>query len=509
MSENAAPIRTRLTPALRAEWIGSWPDTTFSDVLRARARRHARKLAVADGHRRLTFGQLDALADRVAGGLAALGVRAGDVVSSQLPNRAESAVLFFAAGRLGAAHNPIVPIYGGRELRFILGQARSVVFVGHDPTSVERIRAELPALRHVLAAGELPEGDPPPPGLAAADDVAVLLYTSGTAAEPKGALHSSNTLLAECAAQAGYHGMGNDEVFVMPSPVGHISGLIYGVLLPAWLGATSVLMERWDPGEFLALVEAERGTFCGGATPFLQGVADHPDLERFDLSSLRLFPCGGADVPPDLIRRAARRLGVRTGRGYGSTEFPSITSSAGPGEPDDKRAETDGRPIGPNRVRIAEDGEIWAKGPELFLGYRDASLNDDAFDAEGFFRTGDLGVLDADGYLTVTGRVKDIVVRKGEKFSAREVEELLLAHPKVAQVAVVGIPDPETGERAWAFVVPRAASDPPTLGELNAFLLERELSKRKMPEGLEIVGALPMTLSGKVAKRLLREWAGP
>lgn len=509
MSADAAPIPTRLTPALRAEWASVWPDTTLSEVLRARARRHAGKPAVVDGHRRLSYGQLDALVDRVAGGLAALGVRPGDVVSSQLPNRSESAVLCFAAGRIGAAHNPIVPIYGARELRFILGQARSAVFVGGDPAPVERIRADLPALRHVLPVDELPEGEPPAPGLGAPDDVAVLLYTSGTAAEPKGALHSSNTLLAECAAQAAYHRMRDDEVFVMPSPVGHISGLLYGVLLPVWLGATTVLMERWDPGELLALVESERGTFCGGATPFLQGAVDHPDLDRFDLSSLRLFPCGGADVPPDLIRRAMRRLGVRTGRGYGSTEFPSITSSAGPDEPDEKRAETDGRPVGLNRVRIAEDGEIWAKGPELFLGYRDASLDAEAFDAEGFFRTGDLGVLDADGYLTFTGRVKDIVVRKGEKFSAKEVEELLLAHPKVAQVALVGVPDPEAGERAWAFVVPRAASDPPTLGELNEFLLARELSKRKLPERLRVVGELPMTPAGKVAKRLLRERAGP
>src|SRR5207249_6089579 len=205
--------------------------------------------------------------------------------------------------------------------------------------------------------------------------------TSGTTAEPKGVLHSTATLAAECRATIGYHGLGTGDVLVMPSPVGHISGLLYGILLPSLLGATSVLMEVWDPERFCALVERERGTFSAGATPFLRDVVDLPTLGRFDLRSLRLFPCGGAEVPPELIRRAIRRLGVRSGRGYGSTEFPSITSSAGPDVPDDKRATTDGTTIGPNRIELRDadgrpvpagsEGEIWARGPELCLGYRD------------------------------------------------------------------------------------------------------------------------------------------
>jgi cyclohexanecarboxylate-CoA ligase len=292
-------------------------------------------------------------------------------------------------------------------------------------------------------------------------------------------------------------------VFVMPSPVAHVSGLLYGVLLPIWLGATSVLMPVWDPGRFLELVEAEGGTFCGGATPFLQGVVDHTDLARYDTSSLRLFPCGGADVPPELIRRAIAQLGVRSGRGYGSTEFPSITSSAGPDEPEDKRAETDGLPIGANRVRV-RDGEIEAQGPELFLGYRDPSLDRDAFTADGWFRTGDLGELDDEGYLTVTGRLKDIVIRSGEKLSAREVEDLLHEHPLVRAVAVVAVPDPRTGERACACVVPHDAAHSPTLEELGEFLLARGISRRKLPEQLELVATLPMTASGKVKKHELR-----
>jgi cyclohexanecarboxylate-CoA ligase len=213
-----------------------------------------------------------------------------------------------------------------------------------------------------------------------------------------------------------------------------------------------------------------------------------------------------------------RRLGVRSGRGYGSTEFPSITSSAGPDVPDHKRATTDGAPIGPNRIKLRDpdgrpvapglEGEVWAHGPELCRGYRDSALDADAFDGRGFFRTGDLGVLDAEGWLTITGRVKDIIVRGGEKFSAKEIEDLLFEHPKVRSVAVVPMPDPRLGERVCAFVVPVGGVEPPTLAELTAFLATRELSRRKLPEHLVLVDELPVTASGKVQKHVLRARLG-
>jgi cyclohexanecarboxylate-CoA ligase len=473
-----------MTPATCSEALARWASVQPA------------KTAVVDDERRLTYKELDALVERVAAALRHGGIRPGDVVSSQLPNGISSLALCFAANRLGAIHNPIVTIYRERELDFIRTQAQSARFVDDpDDELFHSGVAALPRGQH---------GDAKSPER-------FLLYTSGSTADPKGVLHSDRTLLAECAAQAGYHRMTGDEVFVMPSPVGHISGLLYGILLPIWLGATSVLMPEWDPSRFLELVEAERGTFCGGATPFLAGVVDHPDLDRYDTSSLRLFPCGGADVPPDLIRRAIARLGVRTGRGYGSTEFPSITSSAGPDETEDRRAETDGRAVGANKVRIREaeggggEGEIEARGPELFLGYRDSALDADAFTPDDWFRTGDLGVVDADGYLTVTGRLKDVVVRSGEKISARELEDLLGDHPNVASVAVVAVPDPRTGERACACVVARDPSAPPAFAEFGEFLLARGLSRRKLPEQLAIVDALPMTASGKVDKQALRE----
>ena len=520
----------RLTPAMIAEFAGGgyWPNRTLGDVLRQQAHARPDNTAVVDARTRLGYAALDRLVDRVAAGLAAHGVGVGDVVSSLLPNRAEAVVLLYAAARLGAALNPIVPIYGAREIRFILRQAESVAvivpetFRGVDWAAlVERVRPDVPSLRATFVVREtLPDallGEPGSPLPAPdPDDVAVILYTSGTTADPKGVLHSHNTLLAECGSTRASHRLDPDDVFVMPSPVGHISGLLYGGLLPVVLGATSVLMERWDAEAFCALVERERGTFSAGATPFLQGAVEAAGSGRYDLSSLRLFPCGGADVPPDLIRRAVEVLGIRSGRGYGSTEFPSITSSAGPDVPERKRAETDGTAIPPNRLELRDEagtpvppgavGEIWARGPELCLGYRDAALDAEAFDARGFFRTGDLGREDADGYLTITGRVKDIIVRAGEKFSAKEIEDLVVEHPGVRQVAVVPVPDPTVGERVCAVVVPADPAAPPTLPELAAFLAAREVSRRKLPERLELVDELPTTASGKVQKHLLREW---
>ena len=503
---------------------------SFSGVLAEQAARRPDATAVVDRERRVTYGWLDGLVARVAGGLQEMDVGAGDVVSSQLPNWLESVVLALAANRLGAVHNPLSPILGARELRFVLGQAQSVVLVvperfrGVDHATVAaRLRPELPALREVVVlAGDddlalLGSGTSAPVGARVDDEreATFLLYTSGTTADPKGVLHSDATLLAEGTAMARHYGLTPDDVFVMPSPVSHVSGLLYGVLIPVLVGGTAVLMDVWDPTQFLELVQREGGTFSAGATPFLQGVADHPDLDRFDHSSLRLFPCGGANVPPDLIRRAIARLGVRTGRGYGSTEMPSATSSAGADDPDEKRAETDGRPIAANQVQVrdgagrdlptGQEGEIWVNGPERFLGYRDPDLDAGVFDGEGFFRTGDLGVLDGDGYLTVTGRLKDVVVRSGEKLSAKEIEDLLFEHPKVQAVAVVPVADPDVGERACAVVVPRQPADPPTLEELNAFLAAKELSRRKLPERLAVVDQLPTTASGKVQKHLLAE----
>jgi len=469
---------------------------TFTATLDRAAGVRPDRLALVDGDRRLTYRELDTEVERVAGRLHELGIGPGDVVTSQLPNGIEAAVLCFAAGRVGAVHNPVVMSHREHELHEITTDARTALLVdGPDHQIFEKEVFGKEALAGTPHA--TPEPDAP----------RFLLHTSGSTARPKGVVHSDRTLLAECAAQARFHGLDHREVFVVPSSVAHVSGLIYGILLPVFLGATAVMMARWDPGELLALVEAEHATFCGGAPAFLAGAADHPDAARRDVSSLRIFPVGGADVPPELVRRSAARLGVRTGRGYGSTEFPSITSAAGPDTPDELRATTDGRPIGANEIRIhggEHEGEIEARGPELFCGYTDPGLDADAFTGDGWFRTGDLGVVDAAGYLRVTGRTKDVVIRLGEKISAREVEQLLQEHPAVRDVAIVALPDPRTGERACACVVPSHPSSPPALATLATFLERRGLSRRKLPEQLAILDALPTTSAGKPDKRALR-----
>ena len=458
---------------------------------------HAPEAGRRRGRRALHVrGTRGAVVANAAAFLRRAGVSHDDVVSSQLPNGVDALVVAFAANRLGAVHNPITTIAGARELDFILDQADSRPFIdgpGH---------ALFTNARH---------GDTTPIASPTARDVPrILVYTSGSTAQPKGVLHSDATLLAECAAQTEYHGLRADEVFVMPSPVAHVSGLIYGVLLPIYLGATSVLLARWDATAFLAAIERERGTFSGGATPFLEGLVDHPDLERFDLRSFRRFPCGGADVPPDLIRRARARLGILTGRGFGSTEFPSITSSAGPDEPEDRRAETEGRPIGENRVRVTVDGEIEAIGPELCLGYLDSALDPDAFTADGWLRTGDLGTIDADGALTFTGRAKDVIIRLGEKVPAKDVEQLVVEHPAIVDAAVIAIPDVYKGERVC--VVHRRRSHAPLTDTRRTRRVPspcRGLAARRLPEQIEIVDALPRTPGGKVDKRTLRERFSP
>jgi cyclohexanecarboxylate-CoA ligase len=298
----------------------------------------------------------------------------------------------------------------------------------------------------------------------------------------------------------------------MPSPLTHISGVIHAILSPALLGTTAVLMERWSPQSGLRLIERERVTYMVGAPTFLQQLADDQCRKGHDVSSLRLFSCGGADVSADLIRRARRELGCIAKRVYGSTEFPTISTTDAT-DADTMGIETEGRAIWPAEVRIVDDvgcplppggvGEVQARGPECFVGYADAALNADAFTADGWFRTGDLGCLDAAGYLRITGRIKEIVIRKGEKISVRELEDLIAQHPAVAEAAVVALPDANTGERACAVV--RLHRGTLTLAELTEFLRCQGLAQQKLPEQILVCAELPRTESGKVHRAALRQ----
>lgn len=491
---------------------------------------HAGKLALIDGSARLTFADLDRASARVAHWLHATGVVPGDRVAYQLPNWWETAVVFLAAARVGAVANPLLPIFRERELGFILEQARpKVVFVpgrfrgtdhrqliatarsGSQQVVVVRDDPAPDMLTFERIIGRDAQGTLPATAVDQASLV-LLMYTSGTTAEPKGVLHTHQTLSAEIDSLARVHQLTAADTVLMPSPLTHISGLIHATLVPALLGTAAVLMERWDADEALQLIDAEGVTYMVGAPTFVQDLIDAQQRQPRNLSSFRLFSCGGADVSADLMRRARRALGCVAKRVYGSTEFPTITTTDA-GDADTMGIETEGRVIPPGELRIVDDagercppgtpGEVQARGPECCVGYRDATLNRDAFTDDGWFRTGDLGVLDVAGYLRITGRIKDIVIRKGEKLSVREIEDAIACHPAVAEVAVLALPDAVTGEHACAVIVLRAGHTL-TLELLSAFLGTQGLARQKHPEELVLRTSLPHTESGKIHRAALK-----
>ena len=482
--------------------------------------------SVVQGETLLSYAALDRQAESLSAGLQLLGVAAGSVVTAQMPNWWEAAVAIQAVLRMACVINPVVPIYREAEMSFILKQAHSrVVFIGHRYRGfdyVEMMQRVLDsATDRPLVVVVRPETTLPD-GFVAFDDVwsleplrrpdkspqniAVLLYTSGTTAEPKGVLHSHETIGWEIESMIRLLQIDSEDVIFMPSPVGHVTGLLYGVLMPARLSIPSVLMDIWEPGRAAEIIEENRCTVSVGATPFLTGLRD-AYASRGSRSSLRAYLAGGSDVPPTLIADARSVLGAHVARGYGSSEVPTLTFSSAE---DDARfaIETDGRPVEVGKVRIdnpdAEgEGEILARAPDMFLGYLDASLNADAFTVDGWFRTGDLGRLD-EGAVVVTGRRKDIIIRGGENISAKEVENIMYEQPLVAEVANVGMPDPLLGERSCAFVVPRAGARL-TLTEMVTWLESYRFAKQKLPERLVLVDELPKTASGKVQKFVLRK----
>jgi len=510
-------------------WLGRPLFSSFSET----CERLGEREVLVDGDLRLSFTGFRSRVDALSRALLGLGVKRGTVVSVQLPNWWEAAALAWALFRLGGVLNPILPIHRSRELEFMLAESASEVLVvpglfrGFDHRALAaRLRQSISSLRHVIVvrdepqmgqlslhdvvAGPLSSSVPAEPR---GDDLALLMYTSGTTAEPKGVLHTHDTLHYELRSLGRVHGLDDRDTVLMPSPLTHVSGLIHAVLLPFVLGTRAVLMDAWDPGRALELIERESVTYMVGAPVFLSDLTFHPDLPKHPMRTLRLFSCGGAGVSPDLILESRRRLGCVAKRVYGSTEFPTLTTT-GTDDPPERGAATEGRAIWAAEVAIADDegkpmppgheGEILARGPECFIGYRNPDLDGEAFAPGGWFRTGDLGVLDADGYLTVTGRKKDIIIRKGEKISAAEVEALIARHPAVLAGAVVALPDPATGERACACVELRAGTSL-SLAELGGFLLDLGLARQKLPESLQIVSSLPRTASGKVQKGRLRE----
>ena len=524
-------------PAARA--AGHWRDETLRDHLaRAVAATPERTAIVArrsEGgqERRITYRALDALATRVALSLREHGVGPGDVVSFQLPNWWEFPVLHLACLKLGAVSNPLMVIFRQRELRFMLGLAQSKVLVvphrfrGFDyPAMAAEVQAELPTLRHVFVAGAdgaqgfdrllAPAGDPAAfePAPLAADDIIQLLYTSGTTGEPKGVMHTSNTMLSNLGPFAARLGLGGEDVIHMPSPLAHQLGFMYGIVLPVMLGASAVLQDIFTAPEMARQVREERASFTMGATPFLNDLTEHVAQTGETTPSLRVFVSAGAPIPRALVAKARQVLGAAIISAWGMSENGAVTTTRI--EDDEARATTtDGCPLPGMELRILDaDGQVLPAGAEGSLQVRGCSNfagylkrpELDPTDPDGWFDTGDLARMDAQGYIRIAGRSKDIIIRGGENIPVVEVEGLLYRHPAVAEVAVVGVPDPRLGERACAYVRLREGA---SLGmaDMVAYLEAQKMARQYMPERLEIVDELPRTPSGKIQKFRLREMA--
>jgi acyl-CoA synthetase (AMP-forming)/AMP-acid ligase II len=493
--------------------------TDLAAALRAAAARYGRTALVFHGAEGTATTRLEALhqrALRVAAGLADLGIAPGDVVALQLTGRVESAVAHAAVLLRGAVVLPIVPIYGLRELGFVLRQSEAAALItsGERADEVWAKRTEFPALRQVIAVGEeswsaleghRPLGEQAP---ADPDEVCVLVYTSGTTAVPKGVQHTHRSILAELATISGH---GDGYVYLDAFPPGHVAGLC--VLLRALVGGVAtVFMERWNPETALDLIH-EHGVTASAGVPFhLAALLGAAEQGGRGAGTLREYLVGAASVPPVLVERA-ERAGIAAYRAYGSSEHPTI-SSGDADDPSGKRATTDGRLKPGTQVRIVDpegrdlpvgaEGEIWSRGPEVFAGYRDPALSAQAFTPDGWLRTGDVGRMDRDGYLTITDRLKDIIVRGGEKISSKEVEDLLAAHPAVAEAVAVAEPDERYGERVCAFAVLREGRSLDLDGVRDHFAA-LGAARQKTPERLVVVDALPRTAAGKVRKHELRK----
>jgi acyl-CoA synthetase (AMP-forming)/AMP-acid ligase II len=506
---------------------GLWSRETLADALRAAAALTPQRALIVDGTQRLDCGTLHRQASTLAQAMLAR-APAGSVVSFMLPNWHEAAVLYLAATLAGMVVNPILPSLRDRELKFILGDVDTrLMFVPSTLRQLDyaammtRVTRELAAPPEVVVlrgdagghtpwdallecstAHELPRVD--------ADAVRMVLYTSGTTGRPKGVLHSHNSINALMAQLREHWLIERGDKFLVPSPIAHIGGSIYAFEAPLLLGTTAVLMERWDADEAVRLMESEACTHMAGATPFLEQLLAAARRAGTRLPNLKVFICGGASVPPSLVRGAAAYFeGAVVTRVYGSTEVPVTTVGVTDRGDPAHAADTDGR-AGLAEIELidhtaapAGEGQILARAPQMLVGYLHAEDETEAFDARGFFRTGDLARWVDGAYLVVTGRAKDIIIRNGENISPKEVEDILIGHPDIAEIAIVGLPDARTGERACAVIVPRKAPGPEVAG-LRAFLDAQGVATFKVPEQVVIWDALPKNDAGKVLKHQIR-----
>ncbi|MGA0542429.1 cyclohexanecarboxylate-CoA ligase [Neotabrizicola sp. VNH66] len=526
----------------RMEALGFWPGKTLLDYFEICLAEKPdapalTSIMVSTGDRRdLTWREIEKLSWRAAEGLRRLGLVKDDVLACQLSNSWEFVVLYIACRRLGVVFNPVMPIFREHELLFMLKHGEAKVFVvpkvfrGFDHEAMAAgMRPQLPALDHVIVAGGAGANsfdallmDPAlddAPGLheisardrGDANDVCQLIYTSGTTGEPKGVMHTANTMYSNLIAYADRLHLGAEDIVLMASPMAHQTGFMYGFLMPVMLKARMVLLDSWDKTLAARVIAEERVSFTMASTPFLMDLTSAVEEGRTDATSLRIFLCAGTAIPGALVERGQRVLGAKVISAWGMTENGAVTVVA-PEDPDDRSVNTDGFALPGMELQIrgadggpvasGHEGELFVRGCSNFAGYlKRPQWN--STDAEGWFDTGDLARMDAEGYIRICGRSKDVIIRGAENIPVVEVEALLYRHPAVQQVAIVAYPDDRLGERACAFVVPRAGQAIDFSGMVS-FLESQHLARQYFPERLELRDRLPATASGKIQKFALR-----
>ncbi|MDQ1535414.1 MAG: acyl-CoA synthetase [Actinomycetota bacterium] len=524
---------------------GFWNDETLGGILADGLRavpEHAFTVRSERRPYRGTFGEVDELACRVAAGLRARGIGPGDAVAFQLPNWIEAAATFYAIAYLGAIVVPIVHFYGAKEVGYILRRTRVKALVTADEFGHQDFLANLDAIRSEGGIDDLEwvavVGDRAADGTFSFTDLlghgrvdtpvvvdptapALIAYTSGTTSDPKGVVHVHRTINAEirqlATIQPGLLAPSEDPDAIdmlTGAPVGHGIGMLAALLMPVFRRRNVHLIDVWDPKRVLAAMIEDHLSAGQGATYFLTSLLDHPDFDPAVHGPLMAhIGLGGAAVPIAVCERA-RAIGIECARSFGSTEHPSITGSSFE-DPWEQRARTDGRPLPGVEMRligddgrdvgVGEPGEIISRGPDCFFGYTNPVHTRAAFDADGWFATGDVGIVDEDGFLSITDRKKDIIIRGGENISAQEVEELIVRIPGVAECAVVAAPDPRLGEHAAVFVRMLNGHDDPPLAAVRAHLEAAGLARQKWPEEVRSVEEFPRTPSGKVQKYVLRQ----
>ena len=515
---------------------GLWGDASLADYWQQTARAMPDKIAVVDNHgASYTYSALDHAASCLANWMLAKGIESGDRIAFQLPGWCEFTVIYLACLKIGAVSVPLLPSWREAELVWVLNKCQAKMFFA--PTLFKQTRPvdlilplqnQLPQLQQLVGVDKLAPAtsalslsqiiaDNTPLTTAITvhgDELAAVLFTSGTEGLPKGVMLTHNNILASERAYCARLNLTWQDVFMMPAPLGHATGFLHGVTAPFLIGARSVLLDIFTPDACLALLEQQRCTCMLGATPFVYDLLNLLEKQPADLSALRFFLCGGTTIPKK-VARECQQHGIKLLSVYGSTES-SPHAVVNLDDPLSRFMHTDGYAAAGVEIKVVDDarktlppgceGEEASRGPNVFMGYFDEpELTARALDEEGWYYSGDLCCMDEAGYIKITGRKKDIIVRGGENISSREVEDILLQHPKIHDACVVAMPDERLGERSCAYVVLKAPHHSLSLEEVVAFFSRKRVAKYKYPEHIVVIEKLPRTASGKIQKFLLRK----